>query len=242
MKKEISNTEKEFIEKQYELQKRICTEDRLEISAIKTVAGVDLAYWKEEDIEYAACCVVVLDFATKQVIEKIDVVDKVDVPYIPGCLAFREVPLFLRAYEKMENDPDVILFDGNGYLHPRHMGLAMHAGILIDKPTIGVAKSYYKVKDVDFVMPDYEENSYCDIEIDGEIYGRVLRTHSGINPIFVSKGNRMDLDKATEIAKRLVTKESRIPLPTRYADIMTHEVRSRFRDVTVLERDDGHIE
>jgi deoxyribonuclease V len=167
---------------------------------------------------------------TKEIVEKKYVSEKIKVPYIPGCLAFREIPLFLKAYEKVETDVDVLFFDGNGYLHPRHMGLATHAGIVIGKPTIGIAKSYFKINDVDFTMPDLEENSFTDIIISGEVYGRVLRTHEAVKPIFVSIGNKIDLDTATQMASALVTKDSHIPIPTRLADIMTHEVRKAEKD------------
>ena len=77
----------------------------------------------------------------------------------------------------------------------------------------------------DPVLPDLEENSFTDIIISGEVYGRVLRTHEAVKPIFVSIGNKIDLDTATQMASALVTKDSHIPIPTRLADIMTHEVR-----------------
>lgn len=225
---EISDTEQEYINFQYELQKKIDLVNRINIASVKTIAGVDLAYWKEKEEEYAACCIVVLDYNTLTIMEKKYSIDKIDVPYIPGCLAFREIPIFLNTYQKLENKPDVIFFDGNGYLHPRHMGLATHAGILLNKPTVGIAKSYYKIRDEEFVMPADEENSYTNIEIDGELYGRVLRTHRGVKPIFLSVGNKIDLEIAMELTTTLVTKESHIPLPTRLADIMTHEVRKQY--------------
>jgi deoxyribonuclease V len=219
------NLETEYIEKQLDLQKQIDLANAVHPESVKTVAGVDLAYWKEDDGEHAVCCIVVIVFLTKEIIEKKYVSEKIKVPYIPGCLAFREIPLFLNAYEKVETDVDVLFFDGNGYLHPRHMGLATHAGIVIGKPTIGIAKSYFKIGDVDFTMPELEQNSFTDIIISGEVYGRVLRTHKAVKPIFVSIGNKIDLDTATQMASALVTKDSHIPIPTRLADIMTHEVR-----------------
>ena len=223
-----NETEQNYISLQQEMQTKIDFTNLVDLSTVKTVAGVDLAYWKVDGQEYAACCIVILDFKTKEVIERVHSADKITVPYIPGCLAFREIPLFLTAYDKLSSAPDLLVFDGNGYLHPRHMGLATHAGILINKPTIGVAKSYYKVQEVDFVMPDEEAGSYTDIRINEEVYGRVLRTHTGVRPIFVSVGNRINLETATEAVKEFVTKESHIPMPTRLADLMTHEVRKKY--------------
>jgi deoxyribonuclease V len=221
--------EEEFVKVQYELQERI--DFNVNVTTIKTVAGVDLAYWTKDGEEYAVCCIVVLDYLTKEIIEKKYAVDKVSIPYIPGCLAFREIPVFLKAYEMIDTDINVLFFDGNGYLHPRHMGLATHAGILINKATIGVAKSYLKINNVEFVMPDIKQLSYTDIKIGGDVYGRALRTHSAVKPIFLSIGNRMNLELATQLTNELVTKESHIPLPTRLADIMTHEIRKRYYKV-----------
>lgn len=223
-----NSVEEKYIDIQCELQKQIDFHNVINAVSIKTVAGVDLAYWNFNGDEYATCCIVVLNYVTKEVVEKKYVVEKVSVPYIPGCLAFREIPIFLKAYEKVDTDVDILFFDGNGYLHPRHMGLATHAGILINKPTIGIAKSYLKIKDVEFLMPDIKQFAYTDIRIEGEIYGRVLRTHSGVKPVFLSIGNKIDLESAMQVTIALVTKDSHIPLPTRLADIMTHEIRKKY--------------
>lgn len=224
----ISSSELEYINIQSNLSKKIVLENKINLNAVKKVAGVDLAYWKKNSVEYAVCCIVVLDYQTCEVIEMQEYVDIVKVPYIPGCLAFREVPVFIQANNKIKSSPDLYFFDGNGYLHPRHMGLATHAGILMEKPTIGVAKSYYKIEGIDYAMPDNIQFSHTDIVIHGEIYGCVLRTHKGVRPIFLSVGNMIDLDTATKAVSKMVTKESHIPLPTRLADIMTHKARKTY--------------
>lgn len=105
------------------------------------------------------------------------------------------------------------------------MGLATYAGILLNKASIGVAKTYFKVENVEYTEPANELFSYSDILINNEIYGRVLRTSKNVKPIFLSVGNKIDLETATEIVKHFTNKKSHIPLPTRFADIMTHEVR-----------------
>lgn len=223
-------TEEDYIKKQIELNSSIWRENTVNLSQVQTVAGVDLAYWKEEEQEYAVCCIVIIDYNTFEVLERVSYADKIEVPYIPGCLAFREVPLFLETYKKVTIISDVIFFDGNGYLHPRHMGLATHAGILIRKATVGIAKSYYKVGDVDFVMPANTAQAYTEIEWNGEHYGRVLRTHVNVKPIFLSVGNAIDIDTATQMANRLTTRESHVPIPTRLADLMTHEKRKELTE------------
>lgn len=221
----ISQQEMECIAIQKELSSKIIRENTIDLLQIQYVAGVDLAYWKKEEQEYAVCCIVVLDTHSHEVLEQTAMQAPVNFPYIPGCLAFREIPLFLEANQKLKIKPDLYFFDGNGYLHPRHMGLATHAGILLDKPTIGVAKSYYKVEEADYQMPGEEPFAFTDIIIQEEIYGRVLRTHKGVKPIFVSTGNGIDLETATKAVISCITKESHIPLPTRLADIMTHKER-----------------
>ncbi len=219
-------TEQEYINEQIKLSAQIQLDNTVILPQVHSVAGVDLAYWKEEDgQEYAICCIVVIDYHTKAVLESVSHADIINVPYIPGCLAFREIPLFLQAYEKVTVLPDVLFFDGNGYLHPRHMGLATHAGILIQKPTVGIAKSYHRIAGADFVMPANVERAYTDIEINGECYGRVLRTHVNVKPVFLSVGNAVDIETAMQMTNHMITKESHVPVPTRLADLMTHEKR-----------------
>ncbi|WP_243156056.1 endonuclease V [Clostridium sp. C2-6-12] len=210
---------------QLDLKNKINLHIPFQTENIKYVAGVDLAYWKEE-VEKAVCSIVVLDYTTGEIVEEVHSVGEIIFPYIPGYLAFRELPLVLEGIKKLSINPDLFIFDGNGYLHPRHMGIATHASFYLNKPTIGIAKNYYKINNVDFVMPENEKGAYTDIVIDGEIYGRALRTSKNVKPIFISVGNYIDLDTATKITKELVGKDSHIPMPTRYADIATHKMRS----------------
>ena len=216
-----------YIEEQRKLATRIDLKNHVDLSCLNYVAGVDLAYWKEDDIEYAVCCIVVIDYHTKEIVEQKYCSGKIEVPYIPGCLAFREIDLVLETVRLLEHSVELYVFDGNGYLHPRHMGLATHAGILLGVPTIGVAKSYYKVENVDYIEPENQVFAYEDLVIGDEVYGRVLRTHENVRPIFLSVGNKIDLETAMEVTKAFVTKESHIPMPTRCADIMTHEMRKK---------------
>ncbi|MBQ4522483.1 MAG: endonuclease V [Lachnospiraceae bacterium] len=221
--------EKQFIKEQEKLLSRIQLENQVDIGKLHFIAGVDLAYWKEKDVEYAVCCIVVIDYITKEIVERQCYRGRIDVPYIPGCLAFREIELVLKTVDLLEHEIELYVFDGNGYLHPRHMGLATHAGILLDKPSIGIAKSYFKVDNVDYIEPSKEASAYQDIVIDHEVYGRVVRTQKDVKPVFLSVGNKIDIDTAMKVIFDLVTKESHIPIPTRYADIMTHEMRKKYQ-------------
>ena len=147
--KEVHNfdvyEESKFINIQNDLKKKIVLKNTFDKNNIKLVAGVDLAYWEENNKQYGTCCIVVIDYNTKEVVEKVNSVGEIKVPYIPGFLAFRELPLVIEASKKLVLEPDIFIFDGNGYLHFNHMGIATHASFFLDKPTIGVAKSYLKI-------------------------------------------------------------------------------------------------
>lgn len=231
--KQIENTDEiqeEFLRQQNELCDKIEPTDKFDMASVKLVAGVDLAYWNKDDEEYAVCCIVVIDAETHEVVEKQHYSGKIEVPYMPGFLAFRELPLILKTVELLENSPDIYVFDGNGYLHPRHMGIATHASFYLNKPTIGIAKTYFRVdKKTDYTEPENAAGSFTDIVIDGEVYGRALRTHKDVKPIFISIGNFVSLDTACTLALKLTDKESHIPLPTRLADLETHIAREAER-------------
>lgn len=218
-----SEMQEQFLKEQNELRGRIVTSDTFDPCSLRLVAGVDLAYWKNGDDEFAVCCIVVIDIDTHEIIEKRHCSGKIEVPYMPGFLAFRELPLILKTAKMLDNVPDIYIFDGNGYLHPRHMGIATHSSFYLNKPTIGIAKTYFRVdKKTDYTEPQNEAGSYTDIVIDGEVYGRALRTHKDVKPIFISVGNNISLDTACSLALKLTDKESHIPIPTRFADLETH--------------------
>lgn len=220
----------EFINIQNELKEKITLRNSFEKNSIKLVAGVDLAYWEEGNKQYGTCCIVVIDYNTQKVVEKVNSVGEIKVPYIAGFLAFRELNLVVEASKKLLVEPDIFIFDGNGYLHFNHMGIATHASFFLNKPTIGVAKSYLKVNGVDFNMPKNEVGLFTDIIINGEIYGRTLRTRKDVKPIFVSCGNYIDLETSTEIILNLINNESRLPIPIRLADLETHVIRSEIKN------------
>lgn len=218
--------EEEFLLIQNRLAKYIDLDNKLDIKDIKLCAGVDLAYWEKDDLQYGVCSIIVLDYETKRVLEKVHSYGKINTQYVAGFLAFRELPLVVKTAKKLSLEPDVFLFDGNGYLHFNHMGIATHASFFLDKPTIGVAKSYLKVKEHDFIMPENTEGSYTDIIIEGDTYGRVLRTRRDVKPIFISCGNYIGLEATTQIVNELINKrESRLPIPVRLADIETYKLR-----------------
>ncbi len=214
---------------QMKLQAKIDLTNKVRLDEINLAAGVDIAYWSENGADYGVCCIEVVDFSTKEVVEHVEYSGEIEFPYISGYLAFRELPLILKAAKKLKTAPDLFMFDGNGYLHSRHMGIATHASFYLRKPTIGVAKTYSKIGNVEFLMPENILGAFTDIVIDGEVYGRALRTRENVKPVFVSCGNWIDIDSATSITLHFVKNDSRLPITTRYADLATHEARKRLK-------------
>lgn len=220
---------KKFQEEQQKWQAQISLKNSFQLEDVRLVAGVDLAYWQEDEQEYGVCSIVVLDYETMEVLEEVAYYEKITVPYISGYLAFRELPLVLEAVKKLKLEPDLYMFDGNGYLHVRHMGIATHASFYLNKPTIGVAKNYFNIEGAVFNEPDKEKGAFELITVNEDIYGLVLRSRTDVKPIYVSCGNWIDLDTTKEIVLHFVQKDSRLPVPVRYADLATHRKRQEYR-------------
>lgn len=223
-------TEPECVGIQEELSPMLEPWDRTPPGDIRNVAGVDLAYWQAGTRELAVCCIVVLDASTGGILEEAHCAGEVRFPYIPGCFAFRELPLVLETASRLTKKPDLFLFDGNGVLHPRGLGLASHASFYLNAPTAGIAKRFFQVEGAVCPMPEDRAGAWAEITKDGRVLGRVLRTHGGVKPVYLSIGNWVSLDTITELALRLTGKESHIPLPTRLADLATHEQRRRLKE------------
>ena len=216
--------EKEMIRKQNEMASRLKTAG-ITMKQIHITAGIDTAYWEKDGKEYGVAVIVLFDHHTHAVLERVYASGEVTVPYIPGLLAFRELPLIRQAFTRLKKRPDLLLFDGNGYLHPRHMGIASQASIELGIPSIGVAKTFYHYGDGQYVMPENTAGAWTDIIVNGQVDGRALRTQKDVKPVFVSIGNRIDLDMATAVVQSYSDPGSHIPLPTRYADLETKRLR-----------------
>ncbi|MBF6329397.1 deoxyribonuclease V [Nocardia transvalensis] len=176
----------------------------------RTVAGLDSAY---DDNGNVVAAVVVLDATTLEPIDTATARGTVTFPYVPGLLAFRELPTTLTALEKLSTTPDLLICDGQGIAHPRRFGLACHLGVLTDLPTIGVAKTVWGT----YTDPAPTRGSTSNITIDNEVVGRALRTQPSIKPVFVSTGHRIDLDTACTQVLAL-SPHYRQPETTRRAD------------------------
>ncbi|OIJ66370.1 endonuclease V [Streptomyces mangrovisoli] len=179
------------------------------------VTGVDVAYDDERDVVAAAA--VVLDAATLDVVAEATAVGPVPFPYVPGLLAFREIPAVLAALERLPVAPGLVVCDGYGRAHPRRFGLASHLGVLTGLPTIGVAKNPFMFAYDD---PGAARGSWSPLLADdGEEVGRALRTRAGVKPVFVSVGHRVSLAGACAHTLALAS-AYRLPETTRRADAL----------------------
>ena len=195
---------------QKKLANRVITKGRLR--KVNLVAGTDLAF--SPDKSQCIAGVVVWDLRNDEVVEQHVVRRKIRFPYVPGLLSFREAPAIVSALRKIKYEPDVFMFDGQGYAHPRRFGLACHVGIWIDKPSIGCAKSLLIG---DGEQPDRAKGSMSPLMHKDERVGMMLRTRDSIKPVFVSVGHRLSLEDAASITLQCCTKY-RLPQPTRLAD------------------------
>ncbi|MGV9678231.1 endonuclease V [Nocardia sp. NPDC003482] len=182
----------------------------------RTVAGLDSAY--DEDGN-AVAAVVVLDAETFEVVDTATARGRVEFPYVPGLLAFRELPVTVAALEKLDSTPDLLICDGQGVAHPRRFGLACHVGVLTGLPTVGVAKTVWG----EYTEPGAERGATGDVVVGNEVVGRALRTRAGVKPVFVSVGHRIDLDTACAAVLGL-TPRYRQPETTRRADRLCREL------------------
>ncbi len=189
----------------------------LDLGGVRYVAGADVS--TEGDRAFAT--VVVLDFPGLSVVEVRGFEATLEFPYVPGLLAFREIPSVVGALEKVETAVDVVILDAQGLAHPRRMGLASHIGLFLDVPTVGCAKTVLVGK---FEEPPLEKGSAADLVHRGEVVGRVVRTRDRVSPVYVSVGNGIDLDSSVELVLACCTKY-RLPEPTRQA----HNAANRLR-------------
>jgi deoxyribonuclease V len=199
------------------LASRVEAGPALDLEEVRYVAGADVS--TQDGMAYAT--VVVLDFPGLSVVEAQGFEAPLEFPYVPGLLSFREMPSLLGALEKVETAVDVVVLDAQGLAHPRRIGLASHVGLFLDVPTVGCAKTVLVGK---FEEPRMEKGNATDMVHRGEVVGRAVRTRDGVSPVYVSVGNRVDLESAVELVLACCTKY-RLPEPTRQA----HNAANRLR-------------
>ncbi len=210
---------KEAVEIQERLKKQIILKRSFRNLNDKLIAGADVSYSKESGRFYAG--VIVFELETMQKIEEATASGKVSFPYIPGLLSFRESPILLRAFSKIKREPDIVMLDAQGIAHPRGIGLASHMGLLLDKPSIGCAKTrligaYNEMgKEAGLSSP---------LLIKDKIVGTVLRTKKNVRPVFVSPGHKIDLAASVDLVLKSC-RGYRIPEPTRQSHNLVNRIR-----------------
>jgi deoxyribonuclease V len=202
---------------QGELATRVVAGPALDLGGVRYVAGADVS--TEGDRAFAT--VAVLDFPGLSVVEVQGFEAPLEFPYVPGLLAFREIPSVAGALRKVETAVDAVILDAQGLAHPRRMGLASHIGLFLDVPTVGCAKSLLVGK---FEEPGPRKGNATDLVHRGEVVGRVVRTRERVSPVYVSVGNGIDLSSATALILACCTRY-RLPEPTRQA----HNAANRLR-------------
>ncbi|NUT37169.1 MAG: endonuclease V [Hamadaea sp.] len=203
------------------LQLRLRDQVRVDAPLVRPprlIAGLDVAYedFSDESTGEAlvAGAIAVLDAITLDLVEQVTAVGRSTFPYVPGLLAFRELPTLLAAWDSLTVRPDVVVCDGYGIAHPRRFGLACHVGLATGVPAFGVGKTAFVGTHGEVGT---ERGASADLIDGGEVVGRALRTQPGVKPVYVSPGHLIDLDGACELTLRL-TPRYRQPETTRRAD------------------------
>lgn len=167
--------------------------------------------------EHARAAVTVFSFPDLRLLAQATADSRVEFPYIPGLLSFREIPAILTVLAELETLPDVLICDGQGLAHPRRFGLACHLGVLLDCPAAGCAKSILVGKHEPLAP---ERGGAAPLVHAGEVVGQAVRTRDGVKPVYVSPGHRLDVATATDLVLAC-GKGYRLPEPTRWADKLT---------------------
>jgi deoxyribonuclease V len=186
----------------------------------RLVAGADAICDKTDRRIFGA--VALYRYPELELVAEAGVAGECPFPYRTGLLSFREVPILAAALKRLPARPDVVLVDGQGIAHPRGLGLATHLGLVVDLPTIGVAKSRLVGEGEE---PEFTAGSYKALIWQGKQVGLLLRTQKGIKPLYLSPGHRITLPECLEITLGCVTKY-RIPLPVRQADLLSRRLRA----------------
>ena len=207
------------------IQRRLAAAVRVEenpnLAELNCVAGVDVGF--EDGGQTTRAAIAVLDFPGLQLIEHRIARLPTSFPYVPGLLSFRELPAVLEAITQLQNPPQIFLCDGQGIAHPRRLGIASHLGVLLDLPSIGVAKTRLVGR---YREPADKRGAWSPL-LDGEAcIGAVLRSRAGVKPIFISPGHKLSLEQAIDITMAC-TGRYKLPETTRWAHKLASDKRYR---------------
>lgn len=187
--------------------------------SLRTIAAGDVAYSRTNDMTYAAF--LLFSYPDLTLLEWGSAQGRASFPYIPTLLTFREAPVLLEAFSRLKIKPDLILIDGQGIAHPRSMGIAAHLGVLLGLPSIGCAKSRLLGT---YEEPSRDRGNAVPLMHKGRTVGMVVRTRTGVKPVYVSPGHKMGIDTSGQIVLSLC-RGYRIPEPLRQAHIFVNQLR-----------------
>jgi deoxyribonuclease V len=187
--------------------------------APRLVGGADVSLDRDDPRGWAG--IAVIDRSTMDTVDEATATAEISFPYVPGLLSFRELPILERVWERLRVRPDVLVFDGQGYAHPRRFGLACHGGVLFDVPTVGCAKTLLVGR---HGALGEERGARAELVDRGEVVGMALRLRAGVKPVYVSPGHRMDVPTAVEVVLA-VSAGFREPETTRRAHRLVNRVR-----------------
>jgi deoxyribonuclease V len=210
-----------------DIQRRLCERIVFEPPADfapRRVAGADVAFDKSRNLAFAA--VVVIELDTMKTVETATAAVPITFPYVPGYLSFRELPALAAAWKGLTETPDVAVLDAHGYAHPRRMGLACHAGIEFDLPTVGCAKTIL-YGELGELSDQRGATARLNDPVSGEVLGLAVRTRTRVRPVYVSVGHRIDLPTAVNLILRLTPGgRYRFPETTRRADRLAAQAKA----------------
>jgi len=213
---EWSNDPREAIRLQQQLAAQVIDDEAFSLCQVRTVAGVDVSARRGQ--EQGAAAVALMSFPELALLECQTQLGPLEFPYRSGLLSWRELPLILAAVARLRTRPDVYLVDGMGRMHPRRFGLACHLGLWLDAPTVGVGKTRLLGTYEPLAVERGAQQPVCQR---GEELGRVLRTRSGVKPLFVSVGHRVNLVAAAALVLACAPRY-RLPEPLRVAHRAAH--------------------
>ncbi len=186
------------------------------------IAGFDLSFLSPDE---ALAVGVVLKYPQLELVELKWTTAEVEMPYIPGLLSFREGPAIEKVYSMLDNEPDLLFFDGQGIAHPRRLGLAAHMAVVLSKPSIGVAKSHLYGR---YTLPEKVRGKFTYMTEGNEKIGVVLTTKDGVKPLFVSPGSHVDILDCVNYTLS-TCRGYKLPEPTRLADMYTKKLKKEVK-------------
>ena len=238
LRKNYTFEQAELIQNKYQhlIKNSRVNEKKFDIKSVKTVAGVDVSYYRENDIEYGIACAVGWNMERESLEEFSFNKDIIRFPYKPGFLGFRECRLLAKVLSKLQKRPDLIICDGHGKIHPRRFGEAVHLGFALNLPTIGVAKNsfigYSKWNEINRIKgsrtPVWANKIGSKVgKLSNELIGYAVCLKNRTKPVFISEGYKINIESAVTICLT-ITKDHRQPEPLCLADYLSRKEVKKF--------------